>query len=817
MDLVGRSFGHIRVDRMLGHGGMGDVYEGYDVRLARRVALKVLNSDGLLDDEARTRLVREARTLSKLDHPNICRIYDFIDDREADVLVLELIDGRTLHDAMRDGLSTAEKLRIGHDVASVLVAAHRAGIVHRDLKPENVMLTKAGEVKVLDFGLARWLKRRSGRSYPAISPARLHVGGPETTLRKSDDDAAAPDATGLGITVGTPLFMSPEQARGESLTTASDMYSFGLLLQTLFTGRDPYPNDLNARQVMIRASRGESLGVNGVRRDVTALIKWLKALAPSDRPTAGDALHRLERIIATPKRIAQRVAIAAVLVFLIFAGWKYTTDLRRERIAAQKAEAEAKRRRADADSLISFMLGDLRTKLEPVGRLDVLDAAAERSLAYMSSLDPTTLAPSELAKNAKALSQLGEVRIAQGNLAAAVQVFRKSLDVANEAHRGAPNDPEIALAAGTAHFWLGSAWLKKGDFDAALSEMQEYRRVTEELAAKYPKNDAYQLERAYGHSVVAKVLETRGDLAGAAVEYRIVEEVKQARANAAPNDAERQADLALTLNNLGYVVERLGNLAAARDYYERELSISDALAKRDPKNARWTDRLANSHFYLGSLLENLGDANGSFAHRTAALALYRDLTSRDPANANWLRGVAIAAQHQTEILRIRGRIDDALGAAAEAENAVAELRRKDPNRASWQREEAIIETVYARVLVAGSRFAQAKNKITPAIATLTKVDEKVPLKLNLAKACLILGDAEMGLRNSAASERAWVSVEELLRPYANRSDPQIGALYVQSLLRRGRAAEAAGIAETVRRTGYRQSDFERACASKTGW
>ena len=155
MNLAGRSFGHIRVDRILGQGGMGDVYEGFDVRLARRVALKVLNSEGQLDEEARARLIREARTLSKLDHPNICRIYDFIDDGVSDVLVLELIDGRTLQEAMDDGLSTAEKLRIARAIASVLVAAHRAGIIHRDLKPENVMLTKSGQVKVLDFGLAR--------------------------------------------------------------------------------------------------------------------------------------------------------------------------------------------------------------------------------------------------------------------------------------------------------------------------------------------------------------------------------------------------------------------------------------------------------------------------------------------------------------------------------------------------------------------------------------------------------------------------------------------------------------------------------------
>src|SRR5437870_13483649 len=310
MNLAGRSFGHIRVDRILGQGGMGDVYEGFDVRLARRVALKVLNSEGQLDEEARARLIREARTLSKLDHPNICRIYDFIDDGVSDVLVLELIDGRTLQEAMDDGLSAAEKLRIARAIASVLVAAHRAGIIHRDLKPENVMLTKSGQVKVLDFGLARWIKRKSGRSYPAISPGRLHAVEPGETRATAVLPAAPPqedpavNATAVGITVGTPLYMSPEQARGEPLTTASDIHSFGLLLQALFTGKEPYADGLTAREIMIKASRGDSLPVVGVRRDVAALIKDLKALAPSDRPTAADTLRSIDRIVETPKRIA---------------------------------------------------------------------------------------------------------------------------------------------------------------------------------------------------------------------------------------------------------------------------------------------------------------------------------------------------------------------------------------------------------------------------------------------------------------------------------------------------------------------------------
>ncbi|HYU23906.1 MAG TPA: serine/threonine-protein kinase, partial [Thermoanaerobaculia bacterium] len=491
MNTNGLRYGHIRVEGILGQGGMGDVYEGFDERLTRRVALKVLHPDARPDGEARTRLIREARTLSQLDHPNICRIHDFIEEGQSDVLVLELIDGRTLEQAVEGGLSITEKLRIARDVASVLVAAHRAGILHRDLKPENVMLTKSGQVKVLDFGLARWLeqKTKSGRNRALGSGAQaaiLRTAAPDDreiaydrrTTAVMDDTAGDTQermcATAFGVTVGTPMFMSPEQARGEELTTASDMYSFGLMLQKVFSGREPYPDSITARDIMMFASRGDSLPVTGIRRDIAALIKALKAFAPSDRPTAADAQRNLQRIIDSPKRVARRVAAAAVLAFMILAGWKYTNDLLRERAAARQSEAEATQRRAQADSLIEFMLGDLRKKLEPVGRLDVLDGAAERSLAYITSLNTARMSPQEIARNSKALNQLGEVRMSQGNLPAALDVFNRSLSLAEVAAARDRKDPDVALSVGTAHFWVGKALWLKGDLWGALVHMREY-------------------------------------------------------------------------------------------------------------------------------------------------------------------------------------------------------------------------------------------------------------------------------------------------------------------------------------------------------
>ena len=816
MNLAGRSFGHIRVDHMLGQGGMGDVYQGFDVRLARRVALKVLNSEGQLDEEARTRLIREARTLSKLDHPNICRIYDFIDEGDLDVLVLELIDGRTLQEAMNDGLSWADKLRIAHDVASVLVTAHRAGIVHRDLKPDNVMLTKSGQVKVLDFGLARWIKRKSGKSFPAIaSPARLRAVGDDeattTAVLPPPEDPA--NATAIGLTVGTPLFMSPEQARGEPLTTASDIYSFGLLLQAMFTGRDPYPDDLTAYQVMVKASRGDSLPVTGVRHDVAALIKWCKAFAPSDRPTAGDALRRIERIVETPKRVARRAIAVALAAVAIFGGWKYTVDLRRERAAAQKAETEARQRRAQADSLIEFMLGDLRTKLEPVGRLDVLDAVAGRSLDYMSSLRVESLSPQEIGRNSKALNQLGEVRMSQGNLAAAVHVFNQSLSLAKTAAERDGKDPELALGVGTAHFWVANAVRLNGDTAGALAHMREYARITEELATRHPKNDKYQVESAYGHSSMASILESQGDLNAALAEYRLTLAVQSTRLGNEPSATRERGDVAETLNKIGFVLERLGRLEEAKSFYEREFAGYESLSHTEPKNMHWRDRLANSHEYLASLLDVLGEDQAALIHAAAGADIYGELARRDPTNTTWQRNAATSLSRHASFLAAKGDARTALQLAGVAETTIRQLLQQEV-RPAWKIDLMVIQMTHARALAAGGDVLGARIKAAEAARLAEDLGIRVPKRF-AAQAYLTVAEMNERAHDTAAARAAWMQVRTRLDSAAATStDVRLLAIYARALMALDEADRGKAVIARLRQSGYQGREITELCAKR---
>ena len=197
---------------------MGEVYAGFDETLQRRVAIKAIRAEHRLDAVAKARFLREARILSQLDHPHVCRVYDFIEEEDTEWLVLELIEGKSLQVALRGGLSQASALPIAEQIADALVAAHRAGVVHRDLKPANVMLTRGDVVKVLDFGLAQSGEFAdqvaSGGFARRRTPSRADQTHGAIDLTRTSAGGQTPDSElSIGTIVGTPAYMSPEQAR----------------------------------------------------------------------------------------------------------------------------------------------------------------------------------------------------------------------------------------------------------------------------------------------------------------------------------------------------------------------------------------------------------------------------------------------------------------------------------------------------------------------------------------------------------------------------------------------------------------------------
>jgi eukaryotic-like serine/threonine-protein kinase len=224
-DLPGRTLLHYRITEKIGEGGMGAVYRAVDTHLDRPVAIKVLPSDRVADPERRQRFVQEAKAASALRHPNIVVIHDIASDGDRDFIVMELVEGQAL-DALigRKGLKLGQALDYAVQIADGLAKAHFAGIVHRDLKPTNVMVTADGQVKILDFGLAKLTESVTGAE-----------AGPTMTMGRDDKPR-----TEEGYIVGTAAYMSPEQAEGKKVDARSDIFSFGALLYEMLTGHKAF-------------------------------------------------------------------------------------------------------------------------------------------------------------------------------------------------------------------------------------------------------------------------------------------------------------------------------------------------------------------------------------------------------------------------------------------------------------------------------------------------------------------------------------------------------------------------------------------------
>jgi serine/threonine protein kinase len=217
--MVGQTIVHYKLIEKLGAGGMGEIYKAEDARLHRTVAVKILSPSVSADAERRQRFLQEAQAASALNHPNIITVYDIVIDGDTQCIVMEYVAGKTLRDTIPPGgIVVPQALGYTIQMASALAVAHAAGIIHRDLKPSNVMITPSGLVKILDFGLAKWLEPVPDQS------------GEQATIEQNQ-------LTREGSIIGTVSYMSPEQAEGKRVDTRSDIFAFGSVLYEMLTGK----------------------------------------------------------------------------------------------------------------------------------------------------------------------------------------------------------------------------------------------------------------------------------------------------------------------------------------------------------------------------------------------------------------------------------------------------------------------------------------------------------------------------------------------------------------------------------------------------
>jgi serine/threonine-protein kinase len=583
---IGTTIGSIRLTAVLGRGGMGEVFEGFDETLHRRVAVKSLRRDKALDEGAKARFLHEARILSSLHHPNICLVHDFIEHDGDAFLVMEKVEGADLGLRIREGLDHRHKLDIAVQLADVLTAAHARGIVHRDLKPDNVMLTAVGQVKVLDFGIARLEGADDMGSQPTVD---LNTGAGETTLIEPIDTippvsrevVANRPRTAAGTLVGTPAYMSPEQARGEGVSPASDIYSLGLILQYLFTGTPAFDPRMRTVELLHLAGRGESRPVEGLAGDLAGLIRRMKCIEPEDRPTAPVVAHRLRRIRSKPGRRVRWAAAAVLVVAAVGFGLKYTVDLRRERGQAIAAKMEAESARDEAEAVNEFLVTLLgsaspgETRGENVTVREVVDAAAAE-LPGRDDLDPDA--------KVRFLMIIGNVYRDLGVFEGARSALESSVELADR------EGPIEARLDAQARIELGMLELTAGSLETA---GEHYRRAAEIVGQRMPDN---LQARSVALSGLGHVQAREGRLAAAQESYeealKLIRQVKPAG----------DPQIGLALGNLGYVMMEQGDWEAASEATSEALEIFEAsLGPDHPVVARAANNLANCEGELGRL------------------------------------------------------------------------------------------------------------------------------------------------------------------------------------------------------------------------
>ncbi|HEY0251636.1 MAG TPA: serine/threonine-protein kinase, partial [Kofleriaceae bacterium] len=521
------------VGKEIARGGMGRILMARDRRLGRDVAIKELlvESSGM-----RVRFEREARITARLQHPSIVNVLEAGAWPSGEPFyVMRLVTGQSLDQAVAAKATLRERLALVPTVIAAVDAlayAHANRIIHRDLKPSNVLVGAFGETVVIDWGLAKDLE-------DASSEDGLH-----------SDEHTAQGETVAGSVLGTPSYMPPEQALGEPVTEAADVYSLGALLYHVLAGAPPYVGRASY-EIIAAVTSGPpvALGtrVADVPPDLLAIVERAMAYEAKDRyASAGELALDLKRFqtgqlvgahVYTTRQLIGRwirrhrgaVAVAvAALVVIATVGVVSIRSLLVERAATRQA-------RAESEDLTSYMLGDLHDKLQPLGKLDLLDGIAHKAVAYYAGRP--VLTPEQRRKQSEANIALGDVLLFQGQREEALRVYTDALAVTETLDREIPNDPKTQTELRWCHqrMWSGFWW--KGDNVEALREARALLLVDEAATRARPDDVQAITNTASTHSMIAMSLQALGKWPEAMLEYEESRRELEAMLKRAPAEA----------------------------------------------------------------------------------------------------------------------------------------------------------------------------------------------------------------------------------------------------------------------------------------
>jgi eukaryotic-like serine/threonine-protein kinase len=686
-DVVGHRVGAYEIVRELGRGGMGVVYLGVrvDDQYRKAVAIKVLRA-ALERDVLHARFARERQILASLDHPDIARLIDAgTTDGGQPYLVMDLVDGVPIDDYCRQhDVPIEARLALFRRVCDAVHHAHRHLVVHRDLKPRNILVTPDGSPRLLDFGIAKLL---------------------------SPDDGAAPGAesrgqvTETGLHLMTPEYASPEQARGDVVTTASDIYSLGVILFQLLTGQRPYRLPSSRLDEIVRticdtpAARPSTVAAPTITRrlrgDLDAIVLTALRKEPERRYASVAQLSEDVRlhlaghpIVARPdtwryrlSKFVRRHRVAAAAAALVAASlvgglgvavWQARLA-RQAHAAAEIERARAERRFRDVRQLANRFLFDFHDAIAtlpgstPARKLVVATAVQHLDgLAAESAGDPQL--QEELAIG---YDRIGDVQGSPtganlGDVAGALDSYRKAEAIRRQVAAARPGDVDAQERLGASAVKVADALFGRGDLANAVAQYRQVRTVREAALRLSPTKRSLRAGLAEVTGRLCTVLVPTGDVPGALDNCARNAELLRGLQASDPTAGPWAAQLALNRIATGNAQRLSGDPRTAAVTLHDAVTGLEALLRERPENADLARRLAVAHAYRANALADLGDLPGAAEHYGAAVDRLSGLAALDPANTRFRTDLVYMLTKRGELLAKAGTLDRARAATSRA-------------------------------------------------------------------------------------------------------------------------------------------------------
>lgn len=711
--LVGTKIGPYRVAELLGEGGMGAVYRAVrdDGDFHQQIAIKLVKRG--MDTNAILRRFRsERRILARLDHPNICKLLDGgVTDDGLPYFVMEYLHGTPIHDHCRErGLSVRERLNLFIQVCGAVEYSHRHLIVHRDLKAKNILVTADGAPKLLDFGIAKLLDR--------------------------DSSTVNPDPTVAADRLFTPDYASPEQIRGETITTAADIYSLGVLLYEILTERRPFqltglPHLEMARIIAEQdAPKPSSIAPRDLARDIagdldTIILKAMHKIADrrygSAQLFADDLRRHLEGrpVQARSDTIAYRtgkflrrnrvLVLAASLAFFgLFAGGLTAAWQRGVAISKEK---EARKRFGDVRELANSFLGELDNELERLpGSTPAREMLARRILKY--------------------LDRLAREEVNDGAL-------QRDLAAAYERLADVEGSPTIA---------------NLGNTEAALEAYGKAIGIYEQLAKKRPTNAQLVADQTRSYSKVADLKSLMGDLQGALDLDLRSREAREAWLSVHPDDRPARRALAANLQSIGGRLDQLGRFEESLTVRRQALQMVQDLNNSGAVDANLRLALALAHKRLGRTLHRIERYDEAIRHFQNALEIEKQEVERDPVGVTGRVNLSFT-WHDMGVTQIaRNKDGDAMKYFNEALKIRLDLVRSNPKDVRSASILAATRLRIGSILVRMHKVNEGIELLQQSLQSREQLAAKDPknsgARGEVAEACAAIGDALVQARNA---------------------------------------------------------------------